>query len=165
VQMLSDVYWGDLDVLLLDLPPGTGDIAISLGQHLPNAEVVVVTTPQEAAAKVAERAGRMAQHPNVKLKLLGVMENMSGFVCPHCNEVTDLFGSGGGERCAEALGVPFLGAIPMQVSLREGSDGGRPIVADEPDSPAGLALRDLASQLSRSAKTRVGKSLPLSVAH
>jgi ATP-binding protein involved in chromosome partitioning len=127
--------------------------------------MVVVTTPQDTAAKVAERAGRMAQHPNVKLKLHGVMENMSGFVCPHCDEVTDLFGAGGGRACAEALGVPFLGAIPMQVSLREGSDAGRPIVVDEPDSPAGVALRDLASLLAKSAKTRVGKSLPLSVAH
>ncbi|MGH2693009.1 MAG: Mrp/NBP35 family ATP-binding protein [Actinomycetota bacterium] len=163
-QFLGDVYWGDLDFLLVDMPPGTGDVSLSLATFLPSGSMVVVTTPQDAAAKVAERAGRMAQHPNVKLKLLGVMENMSGFVCPHCNEVTDLFGTGGGQSCAEALGVPFLGRIPMQVSLREGSDTGRPIIVDEPDSPAGAALRDLASRLARSAKTRVGKSLPLSVA-
>jgi ATP-binding protein involved in chromosome partitioning len=163
-QFLGDVYWGDLDFLLVDMPPGTGDVSLSLATFLPSGSMVVVTTPQDTAAKVAERAGRMAQHPNVKLKLHGVMENMSGFVCPHCNEVTDLFGTGGGRACAEALGVPFLGAIPMQVSLREGSDAGRPIVVDEPDSPAGVALRDLASLLARSAKTRVGKSLPLSVA-
>ena len=164
-QFLGDVYWGDLDFLLVDMPPGTGDVSLSLATFLPSGSMVVVTTPQDAAAKVAERAGRMAQHPNVKLKLLGVMENMAGFVCPHCNEVTDLFGTGGGQACAEALGVPFLGGIPMQVSLREGSDSGRPIVVDQPDSPAGMALRDLASRLARSAKTRVGKSLPLSVAH
>ena len=164
-QFLGDVYWGELDFLLVDMPPGTGDVSLSLATFLPSGSMVVVTTPQDTAAKVAERAGRMAQHPNVKLKLHGVMENMSGFVCPHCDEVTDLFGAGGGRACAEALGVPFLGAIPMQVSLREGSDAGRPIVVNEPDSPAGVALRDLASLLAKSAKTRVGKSLPLSVAH
>ena len=163
-QFLGDVYWGDLDFLLVDMPRGTGDVSLSLATFLPSGSMVVVTPPQDAAAKVAERAGRMAQHPNVKLKLLGVMENMAGFVCPHCNEVTDLFGTGGGQTCAEALGVPFLGGIPMQVSLREGSDTGRPIVVDEPDSPAGVALRDLASGLAKSAKTRLGKSLPLSVA-
>jgi ATP-binding protein involved in chromosome partitioning len=164
-QFLGDVYWSDLDFLLVDMPPGTGDVSLSLATFLPGGSMVVVTTPQDAAAKVAERAGRMAQHPNVKLKLLGVMENMAGFVCPHCNEVTDVFGTGGGRTCAEALGVPYLGGIPMQVSLREGSDVGRPIVVDDPDSPAAVALRDIASGLSKSAKTRVGKSLPLSVAH
>jgi ATP-binding protein involved in chromosome partitioning len=163
-QFLGDVYWGDLDFLLVDMPPGTGDVSLSLATFLPSGSMVVVTTPQDAAAKVAERAGRMAQHPNVKLKLLGVMENMSGFACPHCGEITHPFGTGGGQSCADALGVPFLGGIPMQVSLREGSDSGRPIVVDHPDSPAGVALREMASQLARSAKTRLGKSLPLSVA-
>jgi ATP-binding protein involved in chromosome partitioning len=163
-QFLGDVYWGDLDVLLVDMPPGTGDVSLSLASFLPSGSMIVVTTPQEAASKVAERAGRMAQHPNVQLKLLGVIENMSGFVCPHCGEVTDLFGSGGGRATADALGVPILGTVPMQVSLREGADHGRPVVLDQPDSPAGRALREIAGDLTRRTSTRVGKSLPLTVA-
>jgi ATP-binding protein involved in chromosome partitioning len=163
-QFLGDVYWGELDFLLVDMPPGTGDVALSLATFLPSGSMLVVTTPQDAARKVAERAGRMAQHQNVKLKLLGVIENMSGFACPHCGEVTDPFGTGGGQKTADALGVPFLGAVPMQVSLREGSDSGRPLVADEPRSPAGEALLDLARRLGKTAKSRVGKTLPLAVA-
>jgi ATP-binding protein involved in chromosome partitioning len=162
-QFLGDVYWGDLDYLLIDMPPGTGDVSLSLASFLPSGSMLVVTTPQEAASKVAERAGRMAQHPNVKLNLLGVVENMSGFACPHCGEITDVFGTGGGETTASALGVPFLGRIPMQVSLREGSDQGRPLVVHEPDSPAGTAIRDLARVLVKSTRTKVGKSLPLMV--
>jgi ATP-binding protein involved in chromosome partitioning len=163
-QFLGDVYWGDLDVLLVDMPPGTGDVSLSLASFLPQGSMVVVTTPQEAASKVAERAGRMAQHENVRLRLLGVIENMSGFVCPHCGEVTDVFGSGGGRKTAEALGVPVLGAVPMQVSLREGADAGRPLVLEEPDSPAGTALRAVAGELVKRARTKVGKTLPLTVA-
>ncbi|HVM12080.1 MAG TPA: Mrp/NBP35 family ATP-binding protein [Actinomycetota bacterium] len=163
-QFLGDVYWGDLDYLLIDLPPGTGDVSLSLATFLPSGSMVVVTTPQEAAHKVAERAGRMAQHPNVKMKLLGVIENMAGFVCPHCDEVTELFGSGGGARTAEALGVPLLGSVPMQVSLREGSDAGAPVVVTEPDSPAGRAFREVASELTSRTSTRLGKALPLTVA-
>jgi ATP-binding protein involved in chromosome partitioning len=163
-QFLGDVYWGDLDVLLVDMPPGTGDVSLSLASFLPQGSMVVVTTPQVAASKVAERAGRMAQHENVRLRLLGVVENMSGFVCPHCGEVTDVFGSGGGRTTAEALGVPVLGAVPMQVSLREGADAGRPLVLEEPDSPAGTALRAVAGELVKRARTKVGKTLPLTVA-
>ena len=121
VQMLADVYWGDLDVLLLDLPPGTGDVAISLGQHLPNAEVLVVTTPQEAAAEVAERAGTMASM--MHQRVVGVVENMSYLPCPHCRQGTnhrlEIFGSGGGARVAATLtgrfgyDVPLLGEIPI----------------------------------------------------
>ncbi len=163
-QFLGDVYWGELDVLLVDMPPGTGDVSLSLATFLPSGSMVVVTTPQDAASKVAERAGRMAQHPNVRLNLLGVIENMSGFVCPHCGEITDVFGSGGGKTTADALGVPVLGAVPMQVSLREGADAGRPVVLHQPDSPAAVALREIARDLTRRARTRVGKSLPLTVA-
>lgn len=162
-QFLGDVYWGDLDFLLIDLPPGTGDVSLSLASFLPGSSMLVVTTPQDAARKVAERAGRMAQHPNVKMKVLGVIENMAGFVCPHCNEVTDIFGSGGGMATAEALGAPFLGAVPMQVSLREGSDTGTPIVITDPESPAGAAFRQIARELAQQTKTKVGKPLPLSV--
>jgi ATP-binding protein involved in chromosome partitioning len=162
-QFLGDVYWGDLDFLLIDMPPGTGDVSLSLASFLPGGSMVVVTTPQDAASKVAERAGRMAQHPNVKLKLLGVIENMSGFVCPHCGEITDVFGIGGGQKTADALGVPYLGGVPMQVSLREGADQGRPAVITEPDSPAARALRTIAGDLAKRSRTRIGKTLPLAV--
>jgi ATP-binding protein involved in chromosome partitioning len=162
-QFLGDVYWGELDFLLIDMPPGTGDVSLSLASFLPGGSMIVVTTPQDAASKVAERAGRMAQHPNVKLKLLGVIENMSGFVCPHCGEITDVFGIGGGRKTADALGIPYLGGVPMQVSLREGADTGRPVVVTEPDSPAAEALRGLAGELAKTAKTRIGKTLPLAV--
>ena len=163
-QFLGDVYWGELDFLLVDMPPGTGDVALSLATFLPSGSMLLVTTPQDAARKVAERAGRMAQHENVKLKLLGVVENMSGFACPHCGEITDLFGIGGGQKTADALGVSMIGSVPMQVSLREGSDTGHPLVVDEPDSPAGEALRDIGRALAQTAKSRVGKTLPLTVA-
>jgi ATP-binding protein involved in chromosome partitioning len=163
-QFLGDVYWGELDFLFIDMPPGTGDVSLSLASFLPAGSMVVVTTPQDAASKVAERAGRMAQHPNVTLKLLGVIENMAGFVCPHCGELTDVFGTGGGEKTASALGVPYLGGVPMQVSLREGADTGRPVILDEPDSPAGQALRRIGTDLAKRTKTKVGKTLPLTVA-
>ena len=140
VQMLSDVYWGDLDVLLLDLPPGTGDVAISLGQHLPSAEVVVVTTPQEAAAEVAERAGTMASM--MHQRVVGVVENMSFLTLPD-GSTMEVFGSGGGDRVAATLSqrfgydVPVLGRIPLDPSLREGGDAGKPIVESDPTSAGG----------------------------
>src|SRR5271165_2261243 len=144
-QFLADVYWGDLDVLLLDLPPGTGDVAISVGQMLPTAELLVVTTPQLAAAEVAERAGAIASQTHQRVA--GVIENMSYLVCPHCGEHTELFGSGGGASVAAALSqlsgtaVPLLGQVPIDVRLREGGDQGVPLVLGDPDSPAALALR------------------------
>src|SRR4249919_2979866 len=157
VQMLADVYWGDLDALLLDLPPGTGDVAISLGQHLPNAEVIVVTTPQEAAAEVAERAGTMASM--MHQRVVGVVENMSYLPCPHCaangeDHRLEVFGSGGGARVAETLSgrfgydVPVLGRIPLDPSLREGGDAGKPIVDSDPTAPAATVLTEVAGQLS-----------------
>ncbi len=155
VQMLADVYGGDLDVLLLDLPPGTGDVALSLGQHLPNAEVVVVTTPQEAAAEVAERAGTMASM--MHQRVVGVIENMSGLPCPHCppgEHVLEVFGSGGGDRVAETLSQRFgydvrvLGRVPIDTELREGGDAGTPVVTAAPDSPAATVLRDVAADLA-----------------
>src|SRR6516225_6222213 len=131
-QFLADVYWGDLDYLLLDLPPGTGDMAISVAQLLPNAEILVVTTPQQAAAEVAERAGSIAQQ--TRQRIAGVIENMSYLVCPHCGEQMDIFGSGGGEAVAEQLTrisgakVPLLGQVPLDTRLREGGDNGTPLV-------------------------------------
>jgi ATP-binding protein involved in chromosome partitioning len=170
VQMLSDVYWGDLDALFLDLPPGTGDIAISLGQHLPNAEVVVVTTPQEAAAEVAERAGTMASM--MHQRVVGVVENMSFLPCPHCGPEhrLEVFGAGGGKRVAETLStrfgydVPVLGDVPLDLPLREGGDSGTPIVLSAPDSPAGQVLTSVASTLSGRGRGLAGLQLGLSPA-
>jgi ATP-binding protein involved in chromosome partitioning len=170
VQMLSDVFWGDLDVLLLDLPPGTGDIAISLGQHLPNAEVVVVTTPQEAAAEVAERAGTMASM--MHQRVVGVVENMSYLPCPHCtaegkDHRLDVFGSGGGDRVAATLSqrfgydVPVLGSVPLDLSLREGGDEGKPVVEADPTSPAAAALAGIAERLDGRGRGLAGMQLGL----
>jgi ATP-binding protein involved in chromosome partitioning len=167
VQMLADVYWGDLDVLLLDLPPGTGDMAISLGQHLPNAEVLVVTTPQEAAAEVAERAGTMASM--MHQRVVGVVENMSFLVCPHCGpeHQLELFGSGGGDRVAATLStrfgydVPVVGRIPIENSLREGGDAGKPIVDSDPTSPAAEVLVEVADRLIGRGRGLAGRQLGL----
>ncbi|EON24716.1 MULTISPECIES: Mrp/NBP35 family ATP-binding protein [Nocardioides] len=164
VQMLSDVYWGDLDVLLLDLPPGTGDVAISLGQHLPNAEVVVVTTPQEAAAEVAERAGTMASM--MHQRVVGVVENMSFLTLPD-GSTMEVFGSGGGDRVAETLSQRFgydvrvLGRIPLDPSLREGGDAGKPIVDSDPTAAAALELVKIAEGLSGRGRGLAGMQLGL----
>ncbi|HSL68281.1 MAG TPA: Mrp/NBP35 family ATP-binding protein [Actinomycetota bacterium] len=158
-QFLGDVYWGELDFLLADLPPGTGDVSISLASFLPGASMLVVTTPQEAARKVAERAGKMAERTN--LRPIGVIENMSWFACPHCGERTSIFGAGGGQEAADTLGVPLLAQVPLMPDLREGGDEGRPIVVTDPDSPAGQALRDAARRIAQSTRSKVGKPLPL----
>ena len=158
-QFLGDVYWGDLDFLLCDLPPGTGDVSISLASFLPGASMLVVTTPQEAARKVAERAGKMAERTN--LRPIGVIENMSWFVCPHCGERTPIFGTGGGDEAARTLGVPLFAQVPLEPSLREGGDGGAPIVVTDPDSPAGEALRRAAREITHATRSKVGKPLPL----
>lgn len=164
VQMLADVYWGDLDALLLDLPPGTGDIAISLGQHLPSAEVVVVTTPQEAAAEVAERAGTMASM--MHQRVIGVVENMSFLTLPD-GSTMEVFGSGGGDRVAATLSqrfgydVPVLGRIPLDPSLREGGDAGKPIVESDPTAPAAVELRSVADQLAGRGRGLAGMQLGL----
>jgi ATP-binding protein involved in chromosome partitioning len=165
-QFLADVYWGDLDVLLLDLPPGTGDIAISVGQMLPSAELLVVTTPQLAAAEVAERAGAIASQTHQRVA--GVIENMSYLVCPHCGEQTELFGSGGGATVAAALSrlsgapVPLLGQVPIDVRLREGGDAGVPLVLGDPASPAALALRKIADELGTRSRGLAGRHLGIS---
>lgn len=167
-QFLADVWWGDLDVLLLDLPPGTGDVAISTAQLLPNAEIVVVTTPQPAAADVAVRAGTLAEQTHQKVA--GVIENMSSFPCPHCGEPLDLFGFGGGAIVAEtisaALGtpVPLLGQIPFDVALREGGDSGSPLVLSTPDAPASVALRSIAQALGQRPRGLAGMSLGITPA-
>jgi ATP-binding protein involved in chromosome partitioning len=170
VQMLSDVYWGDLDVLLLDLPPGTGDMAISLGQHLVNSEVVVVTTPQQAAAEVAERAGTMASM--MHQRVAGIVENMSFLPCPHCGPEhrLEIFGSGGGDQVAQTLSqrfgydVPVLARVPLDERLRSGSDTGDPLVLQDGDSPAAEALRQTASELTRRGRGLAGMQLGLTPA-
>ena len=144
-QFLSDVHWGELDVLLIDMPPGTGDVAISLGGLVPNAEAVVITTPQAAAQRVAERAAAVSERVN--MRVIGVIENMSYRVCPCCGERDDLFGSGGGASLASHLDVPLLAEIPLEPALREGGDIGVPFTISAPDSPAAVAIRELAERL------------------
>jgi ATP-binding protein involved in chromosome partitioning len=146
-QFLGDVYWGDLDFLLADLPPGTGDVSISMASFLPGSQMLVVTTPQEAARKVAERAGRMAERTH--LKVVGVIENMSYFVCPNCSEKHELFGRGGGERIAQTFQVPFLGQVPLQPNVRIGGDEGQPVVMTDPDSAAAQAFTNVAGAVAR----------------
>lgn len=164
-QFLADVWWGDLDVLLMDLPPGTGDIAISVAQLVPNAELLVVTTPQQAAAEVAERAGTIALQTHQRVA--GVIENMAWLPCPHCNERVEVFGSGGGEQVASGLSrslgatVPLLGAVPIDVRLREGADNGQPLVLTDPDAPAAVTLKEIATRLGRRERGLLGKSLTL----
>jgi ATP-binding protein involved in chromosome partitioning len=158
-QFLSDAYWGEVDFILADLPPGTGDVSISLAQFLPGADMLVVTTPQEASQKVAARAGRMTEQVN--LRIIGVVENMSYFVCPACDAEHAIFGEGGGELLAETLDAELLGKIPLQETLRKGADGGVPVVVSEPDSPAGKALLDIARKIAKHGPSLVGKRLPL----
>ena len=140
-QFLEDVDWGDLDYLLLDLPPGTGDVSMTLAQLLPQSKVVLVTTPQPAAQTVARRAAEMAS--KVDLELLGVVENMSGFTTPDGQRFT-IFGEGGGQLLADELDVPLLGKVPLEESLREHADRGTPLVVDEPNSAAAIAIRETA---------------------
>jgi ATP-binding protein involved in chromosome partitioning len=168
-QFLTDVYWGDLDFLLIDLPPGTGDVAIGLGQKLPNAEIVVVTTPQQAAIEVAERAGTMAGI--MQQKVIGVIENMSYLdtECPHCGRThrVDLFGSGGGQTVAahltERLGyeVPLLAEVPLERDYRAASDAGLPLVSLDSTLPSAAALAGLAERLAATRRGLAGFRLGL----
>ncbi|MGB3184810.1 MAG: P-loop NTPase [Ornithinimicrobium sp.] len=161
-QFLADVFWGDLDVLLLDLPPGTGDIAITVAQLLPNSELLVVTTPQLAAAEVAERAGSIALQTHQRL--VGVVENMSWLEMPDGSR-QEIFGSGGGATVATSLSraigadVPLLGQIPLDVTVREGGDTGVPVVLGQPDSPAATALRAVARTLAARGRGLAGRKL------
>jgi ATP-binding protein involved in chromosome partitioning len=164
-QFLADVYWGDLDFLLMDLPPGTGDVAISAAHLVPGSELVVVTTPQLASAEVAERAGSLALQ--LHQRVAGVIENMSYLPCPHCGERVEVFGSGGGQAVADTLSrltgapVPLLGEVPIDTRLREAGDAGRPLVLSEPDSPAAQQLRKIAENLSGRSRGLAGRQLGL----
>jgi ATP-binding protein involved in chromosome partitioning len=166
-QFLGDVFWGDLDVLLLDLPPGTGDIAISVAQLIPNAEILIVTTPQKAAAEVAERAGSIALQTHQRIA--GVIENMSWLELPDGTR-QEVFGAGGGQVVADSLTrligapVPLLGQIPLDTLLREGADIGMPVVLSEPNSPSAVVLRGIARGLSTRTRGLAGRPLGLTPA-
>jgi ATP-binding protein involved in chromosome partitioning len=166
-QFLADVFWGDLDVLLLDLPPGTGDVAISVAQLIPTAEILVVTTPQMAAAEVAERAGAIALQ--TRQRIVGVVENMAGLLMPD-GSTMQLFGEGGGRRVAERLSlavgadVPLLGQVPLDPALVNAGDSGVPLVLSAPDSPAGKELRSVADTLSSRRRGLAGMSLGIDTA-
>src|SRR6201982_1378937 len=166
-QFLADVYWGDLDVLLLDLPPGTGDIAISVAQLIPNAEILVVTTPQLAAAEVAERAGSIALQ--TRQRIVGVVENMAGLLLPD-GSTLQVFGEGGGQAVADRLSravgadVPLLGQVPLDPALVTAGDTGVPLVLSAPDSPAGRELRGVADTLSARRRGLAGMSLGIDTA-
>jgi ATP-binding protein involved in chromosome partitioning len=143
-QFLTDVHWGEPDYLVVDMPPGTGDIALSMAQFLPRAEVVIVTTPQPAAQKVAQRAAYMAR--KVNLQVMGVIENMSWFRCDH-DTTYRLFGEGGGQELADQLEVPLIGQVPLVPEMREGGDDGHPIVVSNPDDEAAVAFRNIAERI------------------
>ena len=163
-QFLSDVFWGDLDILLVDLPPGTGDIAITLGQLLPTAKTIVVTTPQISASEVAERSGAVGLQTGQAI--FGVIENMS--YLDQAGERIELFGSGGGELVAKSLSelskteVPLLGQIPISIPLREGSDSGNPLLGQENNDPAALAIEEIAQTIAGAGRELAGRRLPLS---
>jgi len=145
-QFMREVEWGELDYLVVDLPPGTGDIALSMAQSVPMAGAVVVTTPQGVSVSDVRKAVGMFRQLNIPV--LGVIENMSDFACPHCGQHTEIFGNGGGRRMAEDMGIPFLGAVPIDTRVREGGDEGRPIVVAAPESAAGAAFIELAGKVA-----------------
>jgi ATP-binding protein involved in chromosome partitioning len=145
-QFMRDVAWGELDYLVVDLPPGTGDVALSMAQSVPMAGAVVVTTPQGVSVSDVRKAVAMFRQLNIPV--LGVVENMSYFVCGHCHEKTDIFGSGGGRKMAEDLQIPFLGEVPIDTRVRSGGDEGRPIVAAAPDAPAAQAFAEVAGKVA-----------------
>jgi ATP-binding protein involved in chromosome partitioning len=143
-QMLKDVAWGELDVLVVDMPPGTGDAQLTMAQQVPLAGAIIVSTPQDLALVDARKGLNMFRKVNVPV--LGIVENMSTFVCPHCGQPSNIFGHGGARAEATRLGVPFLGEVPLTLAIRETSDEGKPVVATDPDSPAAAAYRDIAAK-------------------
>jgi ATP-binding protein involved in chromosome partitioning len=145
-QFFSDVDWGALDYMVIDLPPGTGDAQLTLAQSVPLTGAIIVTTPQDVALGDAVKG--LIMFRTLEVPIIGIVENMGSFICPHCGQATDIFGSGGGVRMATRLGVPFLGSVPIDPRVRDGGDSGRPIVADDPDGPAGAALRQIARDVA-----------------
>jgi ATP-binding protein involved in chromosome partitioning len=146
-QFVGDVLWGELDYLVVDLPPGTGDVALTLCQNVPMAGVVIVTTPQDVALVDARKSLHMFR--KLEVPVLGIVENMSSYQCPECGHVEHIFGSGGGQRTAEELGTPLLGSIPLDPAIVSGGDSGKPVVTERPDSPAGRAFTELGRELSQ----------------
>jgi ATP-binding protein involved in chromosome partitioning len=158
-QLMSDVSWGELDYLVMDLPPGTGDASLTIAQSVPLTGVAIVATPQDLALDIAVKALQMFRSLNVTP--LGLIENMSWYVCSNCGQEHHLFGHGGAERAAERLGVPFLGAVPLDQEIREEADQGAPLVASRPNSTAAKAFRDLASQVAAKTSIQSFRQLPV----
>lgn len=148
-QFLRDVLWGELDYLIVDLPPGTGDAQLTICQAVPLAGGVIVTTPQDVALLDSRKSVNMFKQ--MKVPLLGVVENMSYYICPNCNERTEIFSHGGGEKAAKNLGVPFLGRMPIEIDVRIGGDSGKPITAINPNHPVSKTFKEVASQIAASA--------------
>jgi ATP-binding protein involved in chromosome partitioning len=146
VQLLRDARWGDLDYLILDLPPGTGDIQLTIAQQVSVSGAVIVTTPQDVALADAIKAKVMFDKVNIPV--LGFVENMSGFICPHCNEETDIFSKGGAEAAAQKMAVPFLGRVPIHLAVRTGSDDGQPVVSEHPEQRESQALVRIAQNVA-----------------
>ncbi len=158
-QFLRDVDWGELDYFLVDLPPGTGDAQLSLAQSIHLTGALIVTTPQEMAVGDSLRGAKMFER--VGVRVIGVVENMSYYVCPHCGERTEIFLAGGGKRLAEELGVPLLGQVPLQAGVPDLADSGQPVVAAEPASPAGIALTGIAQRVAEQLEGTAGPALPI----
>ncbi|AFE09485.1 iron-sulfur cluster carrier protein ApbC [Corallococcus sp. CA054B] len=161
MQLVRDVNWGELDYLILDLPPGTGDVALTLSQSVRAAGAVLVTTPQDVALADVVRAKQMFD--KVHIPVLGIVENMSQFVCPHCNKSTPIFNHGGGHKAAEMFGIPFLGEIPLDLKVREAGDSGVPVVVGHQDSPEAKAFQEVARAVAGRVSTQSMKSVPLPV--
>jgi ATP-binding protein involved in chromosome partitioning len=157
-QMLKDVAWGELDILVVDMPPGTGDAQLTMAQQVPLAGAVIVSTPQDLALIDARKGLNMFRKVNVPV--LGIVENMSTFICPHCGERSDIFGHGGAKSEAARLGVPFLGEVPLTMAIRETSDEGRPVVATDPKSPAAQAYRQIAARAFAELERKAGGARP-----
>ncbi|HEY6221073.1 MAG TPA: Mrp/NBP35 family ATP-binding protein, partial [Candidatus Eisenbacteria bacterium] len=160
-QCLLGVNWGELDYLVVDLPPGTGDVHLTLVQTASVTGAVIVSTPQDVGLQISMKTLRMFQQ--TKVHLLGIVENMSTYVCPHCGQRDDLFGHGGAKRAAESLGVPFLGEIPLDAAIRRYSDQGTPVVLSEPESPSGKAFQEIAGKLAQQVSIQTFKRIALTV--
>jgi ATP-binding protein involved in chromosome partitioning len=160
-QLVRDVNWGELDYLIMDLPPGTGDVALSLSQSVRAAGAVLVTTPQDVALADVVRAKQMFD--KVRIPILGIVENMAVFICPHCHQGTHIFDNGGGRRAAEAFDIPFLGELPLDLKVRQGGDSGLPIVAGEPESPEAKRFMEIAANVAGRVSKENMRSLPLPV--
>jgi ATP-binding protein involved in chromosome partitioning len=160
-QSLLGVNWGELDYLVVDLPPGTGDVHLTLVQTVPVTGAIIVSTPQDVGLQISMKTLRMFQQ--TKVPLLGIVENMSSYICPHCGGRDDIFGHGGAVRAAEALGVPFLGEIPLDAAIRKHSDSGVPVVLAEPDSASGRAFAEITGRLAQQISIQAFRSIPLTI--